>query len=199
MALFACTCHVVDIGGRGFGPDGRQVFEEGLFIPVMKLAREGRVSEDLLALVRANVREPDQVEGDLYSYMASNDAGCDRLGAMLAEFGLAGIEDLADRGITTGCAPGLYCPTDVVRRKQMAVFLLKTLEGSSYAPSTPTGIFDDVPADSFRPWIEDLYNRGITGGCSGGPPPAPISYCPENAVTRGLSASVRKAVPPSTE
>ncbi|MFO1057350.1 MAG: hydantoinase B/oxoprolinase family protein [Dongiaceae bacterium] len=95
-ALFACTCHVVDIGGRGFGPDGRQVFEEGLFIPVMKLAREGRVSENLLAIVRANVREPAQVEGDLYSYMASNDAGCDRLGAMLGEFGLAGIEDLAD-------------------------------------------------------------------------------------------------------
>jgi N-methylhydantoinase B len=96
VALFACTCHVVDIGGRGFGPDGRQVFEEGLFIPVMKLARDGRINEDLLAIVRANVREPDQVEGDLFSYMASNDAGCDRLGAMLGEFGLAGIEDLAD-------------------------------------------------------------------------------------------------------
>src|SRR5947208_3458285 len=67
VALLACTCHVVDIGGRGFGPDGRQVFEEGLFIPIMKLAREGRVNEDLLEIVRANVREPLQVEGDLYS------------------------------------------------------------------------------------------------------------------------------------
>src|SRR5712671_2968081 len=73
VALLACTCHVVDIGGRGFGPDARQVFEEGLFIPIMKLAREGRVNEDLLEIVRANVREPLQVEGDLYSYMASND------------------------------------------------------------------------------------------------------------------------------
>ena len=95
------------------------------------------------------------------------------------------IEDLADRGITGGCGAGIYCPDDAVRRKQMAVFLLKTLLGSAYTPPAATGIFDDVPADTFRPWIEDLYNRGITGGCAGGPPPAPISYCPENPVTRG--------------
>ena len=43
-------------------------------------------------------------------------------------------------------------------------------------------------ADGFRPFIEDLYNRGITGGCAGGPPPAPISYCPANPVTRGQMA-----------
>ena len=39
--LFASTVHVVDIGGLGMGPDGRQVFEEGLAIPLMPLAREG--------------------------------------------------------------------------------------------------------------------------------------------------------------
>ena len=57
VGLFANTIHVVDIGGLGMGPDGRQVFEEGLAIPIMPLAREGRMSEDLLRLVRANVRE----------------------------------------------------------------------------------------------------------------------------------------------
>ena len=45
IALFACTIHVVDIGGRGFGPDGRQVYEEGLFVPIMHLAREGRMKD----------------------------------------------------------------------------------------------------------------------------------------------------------
>lgn len=99
------------------------------------------------------------------------------------------IEDLSDRGITGGCGAGIYCPNDAVRRKQMAVFLLKTLLGSAYAPPAATGIFNDVPADGFRPWIEDLYGRGITGGCAGGPPPAPISYCPENPVTRGQMAT----------
>ena len=98
------------------------------------------------------------------------------------------IEDLANRSITTGCGAGIYCPDALVQRKQMAVFLLKTLLGAGYAPPTPTGIFDDVPADGFQPFIEDLYNRGITGGCAGGPPPAPISYCPANPVTRGQMA-----------
>ncbi len=98
------------------------------------------------------------------------------------------IEDLADRGITGGCGTGIFCPEDLVKRKQMAVFLLKTLLGSAYTPPAPTGIFNDVPADGFRPWIEDLYGRGITGGCAGGPPPAPISFCPENPVTRGQMA-----------
>ena len=98
------------------------------------------------------------------------------------------IEDLADRGITGGCGTGLFCPEDLVRRKQMAVFLLKTLLGAAYVPPAATGIFNDVPTDGFRPWIEDLYNRAVTGGCSGGPPPAPISYCPENAVNRGQMA-----------
>ncbi len=98
------------------------------------------------------------------------------------------IEDLANRNITTGCGAGIYCPDALVQRKQMSVFLLKTLLGAGYVPPAPTGIFDDVPADGFRPFIEDLYNRGVTGGCAGGPPPAPISYCPANPVTRGQMA-----------
>ena len=61
------------------GPDGRQVFEEGLAIPIMPLAREGRMNEDLLRLVRANVREPLQVEGDIYACAACNDEGSRRL------------------------------------------------------------------------------------------------------------------------
>src|SRR5262249_578150 len=65
VALFANTIHVVDIGGLGMGPDGRQVFEEGLSIPIMPLVREGRMNDDLLRLVRANVREPLQVERHL--------------------------------------------------------------------------------------------------------------------------------------
>src|SRR6201987_976283 len=65
VGLFASTVHVVDIGGLGMGPDGRQVYEEGLAVPIMPLAREGRMSEDLLRLVRANVREPRPVEGEI--------------------------------------------------------------------------------------------------------------------------------------
>ena len=96
VALFANTIHVVDIGGLGMGPDGRQVFEEGLAIPIMPLASEGRMNEDLLRLVRANVREPLQVEGDIYATAACNDAGSRRLIEMMDEFEIANLDRLGD-------------------------------------------------------------------------------------------------------
>src|SRR5712691_11335765 len=56
VGLFASTVHVVDIGGLGMGPDGRQGFEEGLAIPLMPLAREGRIKEELMSINRAKER-----------------------------------------------------------------------------------------------------------------------------------------------
>ncbi|WP_298852695.1 hydantoinase B/oxoprolinase family protein [uncultured Ruegeria sp.] len=94
IAIFACTTHVVDIGGLGFVADGREVYEEGFYIPPMFLARAGTMNDDLLGLVRANVREPAQVEGDLYSLAACNEAGGRRLLEMMTEYGLEDIEDL---------------------------------------------------------------------------------------------------------
>src|SRR6266853_3309558 len=101
VGLFANTIHVVDIGGLGMGPDGRQVFEEGLSIPIMPLAREGRMNEDLLRLVRANVREPLQVEGDIYATAACNDEGSRRLIEMMDEFEIANLDRLGDTIIET--------------------------------------------------------------------------------------------------
>ena len=94
VALFAATVHVVDIGGRGFGPDARQVFEEGLYVPIMHLAYAGEMNRDLLEIVRANVREPMQVEGDLFSLAACNDTGVRRLVDMMREFGIDSLEEL---------------------------------------------------------------------------------------------------------
>ena len=96
VALFAATVHVVDIGGRGFGPDAGQVFEEGLYIPIMPLARAGEMNQDLLDIVRANVREPVQVEGDLYSLVACNDKGSQRLRDMMTEFDIDRLDRLAE-------------------------------------------------------------------------------------------------------
>ncbi len=100
VALFAATSHVVDVGGIGFGPDGRQVYEEGIYLPIMHLAQAGRMNEALLAIVRANVREPIQVEGDLYSLAACNETGCRRLIAMMREFGLTDLDHVAEHIIT---------------------------------------------------------------------------------------------------
>ena len=95
VALFASTCHVVDIGGRGMGTDARQVYEEGLYIPLMRFAREGKVDETLIDIVTANVREPVQVVGDLYSLATCNEVGCRRLVEMMDEFA---IDDLGRLG-----------------------------------------------------------------------------------------------------
>ncbi len=96
------------------------------------------------------------------------------------------IEQLFAEGITSGCGQGLYCPSHSVTRAQMAVFLLRTKEGPSYVPAAATGLFGDVPPGSFAAdFIEELYHRGITGGCSA----SPLDYCPGNAVLRQQMAA----------
>ena len=96
IALFACTCHQLDIGGRGQGPDGKSVYEEGLFIPIMQLARGGMMNDVLLEIIRHNVRTPYEVEGDIHSYVASNETGMRKLSAMMDEFELATLEPIAE-------------------------------------------------------------------------------------------------------
>jgi hypothetical protein len=93
------------------------------------------------------------------------------------------IEWLASEGTTGGCGGGNFCPTNSVRRDQMAPFLLKGKYGPAYTPPPCAGVFSDVPCPSlFADWIEDLAARGITGGCGGG------NYCPQNPTTRGQMA-----------
>lgn len=94
VGFFACTAHVVDVGGRGFGADGKSVYEEGIQIPIMKFAERGVVNKDLVRILRQNVREPNQVVGDFYSLAACNEVGHRRLVAMLGEIGLTSLDTL---------------------------------------------------------------------------------------------------------
>ena len=100
VALFAATSHIADVGGRGFGADANQVFEEGIRIPIGHLIRAGSVDETLMRMVRANVREPDVAQGDLYSLAACNETGGERLIAMMNEFGLDSLDALAGMILT---------------------------------------------------------------------------------------------------
>ncbi|WP_270933333.1 hydantoinase B/oxoprolinase family protein [Falsiroseomonas oryzae] len=95
VALFACTCHVIDVGGRGMGPEARSVLEEGIFIPIRHFARAGVVDETLVELIRVNVREPVQVVGDIYSLAGCNEVGCRRLLRMMDEFGITDLSGIA--------------------------------------------------------------------------------------------------------
>jgi N-methylhydantoinase B len=86
--FFGCTAHIVDIGGRGFGADAASVYEEGLYIPIMKLVDRGEVDQTLIRIVRGNVREPDQLVGDIYALATCNEIGHRRLIEMMEEFNL---------------------------------------------------------------------------------------------------------------
>jgi N-methylhydantoinase B len=94
-ALFANTAHVIDIGGLGMGPEGRSVFEEGLYIPIVKCFDQGRPNETFFDFIRAGSRLPVELEGDIYSLSACNDAGARRLVAMMDEFALDSLDPLA--------------------------------------------------------------------------------------------------------
>ncbi|MFD1329207.1 hydantoinase B/oxoprolinase family protein [Mycoplana ramosa] len=96
IGFFACTAHVVDVGGRGFGADGKSVYEEGIQIPIMKFAERGVVNKDLLKILRLNVREPNQVIGDFFSLAACNDVGHKRLIEMLDEVGYDNLDTIGD-------------------------------------------------------------------------------------------------------
>jgi N-methylhydantoinase B len=96
VGLFANTAHVIDVGGLGMGPEGRSVFEEGLYIPIVKCFDQGRPNDTFFDFIRAGTRLPVELEGDVYSLCACNDAGARRLAEMMAEFAMDGLAPLAD-------------------------------------------------------------------------------------------------------
>ncbi|MEM7747583.1 MAG: hydantoinase B/oxoprolinase family protein [Pseudomonadota bacterium] len=100
IALFANCCHALDIGGRGLSADSRSVFEEGLFIPVMKLYDKGKPVDAFFDLLQANVRTPEEVLGDIHSQVVGNEAGANQLLSFMDEFDLDDIEDLSDEIIS---------------------------------------------------------------------------------------------------
>lgn len=93
------------------------------------------------------------------------------------------IEQVYRDGIIGSCAasPLSFCPQDIVTRGDAAMYLIKAVKGGGYKPPSAKGIFQDVPiASPLAPWIEDLYKRQITVGCSA----SPLSYCPKDQLTR---------------
>lgn len=95
VGFFACTAHIVDIGGRGFGADAHSVYEEGLYIPIMKFAAEGKVDETIVRIIRGNVRDPNQLVGDIYALTTCNEIGHRRLIDMMVEFDLKNLDGIA--------------------------------------------------------------------------------------------------------
>jgi hypothetical protein len=93
------------------------------------------------------------------------------------------VEELVRRGVAGGCGGGNFCPTAVVTRGQMPIFVLKTLDPTLTPPACTTPKFADLPASSpYCAWAEELARRAVVSGCGGG------NYCPNSPVTRGQMA-----------
>ena len=92
VGLFANTAHIIDIGGLGMGPEGRSVFEEGLYIPIVKCFDRNVPNETFFDFIRVGSRTPVELEGDIYSLCACNDAGAKRLVEMLDEFDMDSLD-----------------------------------------------------------------------------------------------------------
>src|SRR5439155_3941830 len=96
IGFFGSTIHHTDVGGYGIGAGARDVFEEGLWIPVAKLMVRGRRNPDVWKFILANVRQPEHMAGDLHAQMASGEVGAQRLNLLCDTHGLDDIEELAD-------------------------------------------------------------------------------------------------------
>ena len=91
-AFAASTAHAPDIGGRVRSAEAREVVEEGFHIPVMKMMSEGKLDQTFIKLLRAQVRTPDQTEGDLWAQLTGLDLLERRLGELMDEYGLDHLE-----------------------------------------------------------------------------------------------------------
>lgn len=96
IAFFGSTIHHTDVGGYGIGAGGRDVFEEGLWIPITKLMVKGERNEDVWKFILSNVRQPEHMAGDLHAQIASGAVGAQRLLNLCDSRGLDDIQDLAE-------------------------------------------------------------------------------------------------------
>jgi len=98
VAFTACVFHHSDIGGR-VSSDNHDVFEEGLFIPLVKLYDGGVLNQSVIDLIRWNVRTPDEVVGDIRSQIAANHVCAEKISQMLKDNDMENLDDLADQVI----------------------------------------------------------------------------------------------------
>lgn len=128
VGLFGSTIHHTDVGGYGIGAGARDVFEEGLWIPITKLMVRGERNSEVWKFILANVRQPDHMTGDLHAQMASGEIGASRLNSLLSAHGLDDIENLAD---------------EIIRRSEEATRrTIRALPAGTYSASSVLDLAD---------------------------------------------------------
>jgi N-methylhydantoinase B len=97
--------HWTDVGGMRFGSwtsDSTEIFQEGLFFPTIKLYRRGKPNEDLLELIRRNVRMPEMSLGDMYAQEASLRVAARRVEELCAKYGMHAIQQAIRKILVSG-------------------------------------------------------------------------------------------------
>jgi len=127
VAFTACVFHHSDIGGR-VSSDNHDVFEDGLFIPLVKLEDGGELNQGVIDMIRWNVRTPDEVIGDIRSQIAANHVCAEKICQMLEEYDLENLNDLADeiigrteksmRGAIAEVPDGVYRAEGIVEQME---------------------------------------------------------------------------------
>lgn len=132
VAFFGNTCHAADIGGRGLSADAREIYEEGLYLPVLKLYRAGEPNEDVFRIIRANVRSPEMVLGDIHAQVSCNMVGGRSLLEFMDEFGFDSIEPLAE---------------EILQRSERAMreAIARVPDGTYVGETWSDGFADDEP------------------------------------------------------
>ncbi len=101
IGFTSCTSHLIDLGGLGMGPEGSDIYDEGLLVPPCKLVDSGEINSLLMEIIKQNSREPVANEGDLFALIACCEVGSRRLAGMMDEFGLDSLHPLAEHIIET--------------------------------------------------------------------------------------------------
>lgn len=96
IGFVASTAHVMDVGGIGPGPRGGDIFEEGLFIPTMRMFKAGKADEGLLGIISANVREPNSVLGDLLALAGANQVAAASVVRLVKEYDFRNLHAVAE-------------------------------------------------------------------------------------------------------
>jgi N-methylhydantoinase B len=164
--LFANTAHVIDIGGLGMGPEGRSVFEEGLYIPIVKCFDRGAPNETFFDFVRMGSRLPVELEGDIYSLCACNDAGAKRLIEMMDEFGMDSLDPLAESIFESSAAATRDCIAALPKGEYRAEIISDGYEEPVTLRAAMTILDDAIEVDFAG--TSGLSGRGIN---------VPAAYC----------------------
>lgn len=146
VGFAASRAHHADVGGMtpGSMPVAREIYQEGLIIPPLKLFEAGEINQGVIDIILANVRTPQERSGDIWAQIAANKRGVERYQEMITRYGidevdhyineLLGYAELMTRRLLKTLPDGTYHFTDYldndgVSEDNIPISVTITIEG----------------------------------------------------------------------